>query len=324
MCTAATYKTNDFYFGRTLDYDFSYSESVVITPRNFPFFFNFLGVMEKHYAMIGVAYVLNDYPLYYDATNEKGLSIAGLNFPSNAYYGDFIEGYDNITQYELIPWILGQCDSVKSAREKIKKLNFVNKSFSDNLPLAQLHWMISDKLQSITVEATVDGLKIYDNPLGIMTNNPTFDRQMFYLNNFIGLSPKSPQNNFSNILEFDEYCKGLGALGLPGDLSSQSRFVRVAFTKANSLSKEDETSSVSQFFHILESVFQTRGCCDLGNDKYEITIYTSCCNTDKGIYYYKTYDNHQISAVGMYNENLDGKQLIEYPLITQGDIKMQN
>lgn len=324
MCTAATYKTNDFYFGRTLDYDFSYSESVVITPRNFPFFFNFLGVMEKHYAMIGVAYVLNDYPLYYDATNEKGLSIAGLNFPSNAYYGDFIEGYDNITQYELIPWILGQCDSVKSAREKIKKLNFVNKSFSDNLPLAQLHWMISDKLQSITVEATVDGLKIYDNPLGIMTNNPTFDRQMFYLNNFIGLSPKSPQNNFSNILEFDEYCKGLGALGLPGDLSSQSRFVRAAFTKANSLSKEDETSSVSQFFHILESVFQTRGCCDLGNGKYEITIYTSCCNTDKGIYYYKTYDNHQISAVGMYNENLDGKQLIEYPLITQGDIKMQN
>lgn len=324
MCTAATYKTKDFYFGRTLDYDFSYGESVVITPRNFSFSFNFLGVMEKHYAMIGIAFVLNNYPLYYDATNEKGLSIAGLNFPSNAYYGDFTEGYNNIAQYEFIPWILCQCDSVKSAKEKIKKINFVNKPFSDNLPLAQLHWMISDKLESITVEATKDGLKIYDNPLGIMTNNPTFDRQMFYLNNFIGLSPKSPQNNFSNILEFDEYCKGLGAIGLPGDLSSQSRFVRAAFTKANSLSNDDENSSVSQFFHILESVFQTRGCCDLGDGKYEITIYTSCCNTDKGIYYYKTYDNHQISAVNMNNENLDNKELIEYPLIKKGEIKMQN
>ena len=324
MCTAATYKTNDFYFGRTLDNDFSYCESVVITPRNFPFEFKFLGVMEKHYAMLGIAYVRDNYPLYYDATNEKGLSIAGLNFPQNAYYNGYIENKDNIAQYELIPWILGQCDSVKSAKEKIKNINFVNEPFSDDLPLAQLHWIIADKKECITIESTNRGIEIFDNPLGVMTNNPTFDMQMFSLNNYISLSPKSPENNFSDCLKFNEYCKGLGALGLPGDLSSQSRFVRAAFTKANSLSKEDETSSVSQFFHILESVFQTRGCCDLGNGKYEITIYTSCCNTDKGIYYYKTYDNHQISAVGMYNENLDGKQLIEYPLITQGDIKMQN
>jgi choloylglycine hydrolase len=92
----------------------------------------------------------------------------------------------------------------------------------------------------------------------------------------------------------------------------------------NSFSKEDEQSSVSQFFHILGSVDQQRGCCDLGDDKFEITLYTSCCNTAKGIYYYTTYDNHQITAVHMHNENLDGETLIRYPLITGEQIRTQN
>ena len=71
MCTAATYKTKDFYFGRTLDYEFSYGEEIVITPRNYCFHFCDMGIMEKHYAMIGMAHVAEDYPLYYEAVNEK-------------------------------------------------------------------------------------------------------------------------------------------------------------------------------------------------------------------------------------------------------------
>lgn len=116
----------------------------------------------------------------------------------------------------------------------------------------------------------------------------------------------------------------MGAIGLPGDLSSQSRFVRTAFVKMNSVSEDGELESVSQFFHILNSVDQQRGCCNLGNDKYEITIYTSCCNATKGIYYYTTYDNHQITAVNMNKENLEGDKLIRYPLIKEEQIKLQN
>ena len=114
MCTAATYKTNDFYFGRTLDYEFSYGDEVVITPRNYEFSFRRAGVMKTHYAMIGMAYVAGDYPLYYDAVNEKGLGIAGLNFVGNAVYNGEVQGADNIAQFELIPWILGQCARQKS------------------------------------------------------------------------------------------------------------------------------------------------------------------------------------------------------------------
>ena len=324
MCTAATYQTKDFYFGRTLDYEFSYGDEVTITPRSYPFRFREQGCITSHYAIIGMAYVTEDYPLYYDAMNEAGLAMAGLNFVGNACYWDHVDGKDNIAQFEFIPWILGRCASVQEARRAMENLNLLNTPFSDKLPLAQLHWMISDKQESITVESVRDGLKIYDNPVGVLTNNPPFDMQMFALNNYMGLSAKSPENTFANGLSLNRYSRGMGALGLPGDLSSQSRFVRVAFTKMNSLSGDGELESVSQFFHILNSVDQQRGCCELEDGKYEITLYTSCCNTAKGIYYYTTYDNHQITAVDMHRENLDGSQLVRYPLITGEQIRMQN
>ena len=209
-------------------------------------------------------------------------------------------------------------------KKLIEKINFLDEPFSPNLPLAQLHWIISDSIESITVEAVKDGIKIYENPVGVLTNNPTFDKQMFELNNYMNLSTKSPKNTFAKSLNLDKYSRGMGAIGLPGDLSSQSRFIRAAFVKMNSVSKEEEKESVSQFFHILNSVEQQRGCCELDDEIFEITIYTSCCNASKGIYYYTTYDNHQITAIDMHKENLNSENLIRYPLIKDEQIKMQN
>lgn len=324
MCTAATYKTKDFYFGRTLDYEFSYGEEIVISPRNFPVSFRHMGERKHHYALIGMAHLAGGTPLFYDAINEKGLGMAGLNFVGNADYKEFTPGKDNVAPFEFIPWILGQCASVKEARLLLDKINLVNTPFSDQLPLAQLHWLIADKEEAITVESVKEGLKVYDNPAGVMTNNPSFDQQMHNLSNYMHLSPKSPENHFSSKLPLSCYSRGMGALGLPGDLSSQSRFVRVAFVKMNSVSGDSESESVSQFFHILGSVDQQKGCCDVGDEKYEYTIYTSCCNAQKGIYYYTTYDNHQINAVDMHRENLDGETLIRYPLILGEQINLQN
>ena len=344
MCTAATYKTKDFYFGRTLDYEFSYGEEVVVTPRNYPFQFTKMGDMPNHYAMIGVAHVAEGYPLYYDGVNEKGLAMAGLNFVGNAYYRKPGEGrmcvdsncesrsagrqeqgeLDDVAQFELLPWILGQCASVGEARELLGRINITDTAFSDKFPPSQLHWMISDKEESITLESVKGGIKIYDNPVGVLTNNPPFDMQLFALNNYRNLSPRSTKAAFSPKLELPEYSRGLGTLGLPGDLSSQSRFVRVAFVKENSVSGDSEAESVSQFFHILGSVDQQRGCCELEEGKYEITIYTSCCNTDKGIYYYTTYNNHQITGVDMHREDLEGTQLMRFPMIAEEQIRMLN
>ncbi len=323
MCTAITYNTKDHYFGRNLDLEYSYHESVTITPREYPFTFRNGKEVKKHYSMIGMAYVMNNYPLYYDAVNEKGLGMAGLNFPKNAYYHEEVSDKDNVAPFEFIPWVLTQCSDIKEVRELLKHINIADINYSEELPASPLHWIISDKNESITVESVKDGLKIYDNPVGVLANNPTFDIHMFNLNNYMSLSIEEPKNNFSSKLNFDIYSRGMGALGLPGDLSSASRFVKAAFTKMNSLSKEDELSSINQFFHILESVYQQRGCVKLG-DKYEITIYSSCCNQDKGIYYYKTYDNTHITGVDMYKENLDSQDLVVYELVKDTEVLMQN
>lgn len=324
MCTAATYQTKGFYMGRTLDYEFSYGDEITVTPRHYEFQFRHMGSVSSHYAMIGMAHVAGDYPLYYDAMNEKGLGMAGLNFVGNADFQEVDDTRDNVAQFEFIPWILCQCATLEEVKKLLSRMNLIGTPFSPQLPTAQLHWLIADESGSLTVECMTDGLHIYDNPVGVLTNNPPFDKQLFHLNDFMHLSPKQPENTFSSDLNLQAYSRGMGALGLPGDLSSASRFVRVAFTKLNSRSGDSENESVSQFFHILGSVDQQRGCCEVADGKYEITLYTSCCSADTGIYYYTTYENHQISGVDMYRENLDGDTLARYPLINGEQIHIQN
>ena len=250
--------------------------------------------------------------------------MAGLNFVGNAHYKNAQEDRENVTTYEFIPWVLGQCATVEEAKTLLVKINLTKDHFHEKLPAAQLHWILADSKSCITVESVPEGLKVYDNPVGVLTNNPTFEQQMFALNNYMHLSPVDPVNHFSDGLPLSVYSRGMGALGLPGDLSSQSRFVRAAFVKMNSLSGDSEEESVSQFFHILGSVDQQRGCCLVGEGKFEITIYTSCCNATKGIYYYTTYENHRITGVDMHREDLEGSGLVRYPMIQEQQIAMQN
>ena len=362
MCTAATYTSKDHYFGRNLDLEFSYHESVTITPRRKVLPMRHAGDLKEHYALIGMAFVVGDYPLYYDATNEKGLSMAGLNFPGNAHYTKPEDGKDNIASFEFIPWILGQCATVEEARQYLSRINLTDTAFSEQLPPSPLHWMIAtveearqylsrinltdtafseqlppsplhwmiaDQKEVIVFEQTAKGAVVYDNPVGVMTNNPTFDYQLTHLQDYMNASASLPENRLIPGVEMNPYSRGMGGMGIPGDLSSASRFVKVAFTKMNSLSGESESESISQFFKILGSVEQQKGCCRLGTDKdgrelCEYTIYSSCCNMDKGIYYYTTYENSQISGVDMHHEDLDGDALVSYELVKGQQIAMQN
>ena len=324
MCTAINYKTKDHYFGRNLDLEYTYEETVAVTPRNYPFHFRMAGTIESHYAMIGMAYVVNGYPLYYEATNEKGVSMAGLMFAENAYYPEPAEGKDNIPPFEFIPWVLSQCEDMKEVRKLLERINLANSSFSENLPLTPLHWMISYKDESIVAESVKDGLHIYENPVGVLTNNPPFPMQLWNLNNYMGITRETAKNRFSTNLQMIAYSNGMGAMGLPGDVSSSSRFVRAAFVLHNSLAGDSEEESVGQFFHILSSVEQQRGCVRITGEEYEITAYSSCCNADKGIYYYTTYGNRQISAVDMRKEDLNGTVVIPYKLVKNEQIFLQN
>lgn len=312
MCTAVTYHTKDHYFGRNLDFAFSYGESVAITPRRFPFFFP-CRVKEK-YAMIGMAHIAEGYPLYYDAVNEKGLAMAGLLFQGNAVYQKAEAGKENIPTWAFLPWILSQCATVAEAKVLLQQVNLIDTPFSEELPPAPLHWMIADVKESITVESVEDGLHIYENPVGVLANNPPFPFHMQNLSQYMNITAEPAANRFSHEIEISPFSHGMGGFGLPGDLSSASRFIRAAFVKLNSLSGTSERESVSQFFHILGSVEQQRGCSHLGEGKYEVTLYSSCCNLEKGIYYYKTYDAYSITAIELREETLEGNRLIFYPV----------
>lgn len=323
MCTAVTFHTKDYYFGRNLDLEYRYRETVTITPRSYPLTFRCGTALRKHYAMIGMAMVTGGYPLYYDATNEHGLSMAGLNFPGNAVYQTRSINLDNITPFELIPWILGTCQSVSEAERKLQRINLWEQPFSDSLPLTPLHWLLADRERSLVIEPMDDGLHIHENPIGVLTNNPPFDYHMYNLSNYRQLTPYEPENSIAPGIELPMYSRGMGAMGLPGDLSSGSRFVRAAFAKLHSHSGISESESVTQFFHILGFVEQQEGCVRLENG-YEKTVYSSCCNTDKGIYYYKTYENSQITGIDMHREDLNSSCVVTYPLITQQQIRMGN
>jgi len=324
MCTAITYQTKDFYFGRNLDLEYSYQEAVTVTPRKYPFRFRNGMVLSDHYAMIGMATVSNGYPLYYEATNEKGLSLAGLNFPGNASYYPAVQNKVNIPPFELIPWLLGQCATVAEALAKVSVMNLWSHPFSKAFPLSPLHWILADRKRCVTLEPLADGLKIYDNPVGILTNNPPFDYHIHNLANYMNLTVQPPINRFSDKIEIKPYSLGMGSIGLPGDMSSASRFIKATFTKLNSRSGDSESESISQFFHILGSVVQQRGLTCVRGDEYEFTLYSSCCNTEKGIYYYTTYENSQISAVDMHREDLEGHTPICYALVKEQQINYQN
>jgi len=297
MCTAISFLSKDHYFGRNLDLEYSYEEMITITPRNFPLHFRAKPPLIHHYAFIGMAYIQSQYPLYYEATNETGLSMAGLHFPDYTKYCSFSPDTDNIAPFELIPWILAQCSSIKDANLLLKKINLWNENFSEHLPLTPLHWMLADKSSSIIIECTKAGLQIYENPTGVMTNTPTFD---IHLNN----------------LKSTDF--------IPGDWSSQSRFQKAAYVLKHSSHPVSECERVSQFFHILGSVEMPKGIYLNEKGQIKCTLYSSCCNTDKGIYYYKTYDNHQITAIDMNRENLNSKHLISYPLLKDCYVKIQN
>ncbi len=311
MCTAVSYRSNASYFCRNLDLDCGYGESVVITPRHYEIKMRCEKSIKSHFAMIGMATVVNGFPLYYEATNEKGLSMAGLNFPENAVYCEFEEGKNNITPFELIPWILAKCSCIDEAKALLGKTNLVNIDFSAQLPLSPLHWMISDKKCSIVVEPLCDGLKIYDDPFEVLTNNPPFEFHRTNVSHYMGLSVGHATSQFREGIPMKNYSLGMGALGLPGDFSSASRFIRALFVKENSVSEHNEESNVNQVFHILNSVAMPKGCVR-AMDGFEYTRYSSCCNADKGIYYYTTYDHPKITSISMNDVDLNQSRLYTY------------
>ncbi len=324
MCTCIDFQTKDHYFGRNLDLEYRFDEKVVTTPRNYRFALKNDSVIHTRYAMIGMASVRDCYPLYAEATNEKGLSMAGLNFPNSACFCAAEPSKFNLCPHELIPYFLGLYSTVAEIRPILANLNITDTSLAPDLPVASLHWMISDDKECIILEAMEDGLKVYDNPVGILTNDPPFSYHLANLNCYMNLTPGYGENRFSSKLDLKQYGMGMGAIGLPGDASPTSRFVKAAFSKFNSVCAEEEADSVTQFFHILDSVSVVKGTTLTKAGLDELTLYSCCMNTTRGIYYYRTYNNSQITAIRMTTKEKCCNTLSIYELIDTQQIRYVN
>ena len=306
MCTAM--KIGDL-FGRTLDLEYTYGERVVSCPRDFPLALRHRPALTHHHAILGMATIADGYPLYYDAVNECGLAMAALHFPHSGRYAD--EG--EVASFEVIPYVLGQCATVGEAKQLLENVTVCDTAFSAALPPSPLHWMAADADAAIVVESTAEGVSVYDDPVGVMTNEPPFPDQLRRWAEYAHLSAYEPAETPPHS------GRGSGAVGLPGDFTSPSRFARAAFVAAHSEAAEDP---VGQFFEAMTAVTVPRGCLRLADGGRVVSQYTACMDLGRKIYYFRRYGQQRLHAVALTEP--EGTALATYPLPTCDSVARQN
>ncbi|MBQ9748351.1 MAG: choloylglycine hydrolase [Clostridia bacterium] len=315
MCTAISVMSGRFYFGRNMDYDRSFGEQVVIAPRGFPFFFCCEEACSQHYAMIGMASVMDGYPLYADAVNEKGLCMAGLQFTENAcYYEEREEGFYHVSAYELIPWVLSRCATAEEARALLLRTRVTSIPFRADIPVASLHWMIADACGAMVLEVTEEGTAVLEDPVGVLTNTPPFLHHLMHLRQYAGLGNEAGHATLAEAYSLEPFSLGTGALGLPGDYSSPSRFIKAAFLRAHLFGHEDAAENIADMFHLLAAVAPIGRSVLTKEGRAHMTTYSACLDATRGIYYYNTCYNCQLTAVDLHAVNLDDRRLAIFPL----------
>ncbi|SCK04425.1 Choloylglycine hydrolase [uncultured Clostridium sp.] len=329
MCTALTLKTKDGYnfFGRNMDLEYNFNQKVIVIPRNYQYKHWVSGeIVKNKYACIGMGSDIEGYPAMADAMNEKGLACAGLNFEGYAYYEEnSVAGKNNIPPYDFILWVLFNHETIEEIKADIKNIELVNKPISENYPVPTLHWIIYDKSgNSIVVEKTKEKFAVYDNKVGVLTNNPTFDWHLTNLNEYINLSAEHRNKTKWSELELKPLGVGSGTRGMPGDFESVSRFVRIAFIRSCKPIVDNESNALPQFFNMLGYVAMVKGGAITVGGNEDMTLYTSSMNLQRGIYYYKTYNNSRINAIDMNKEELDSSELKMFQYIDNEDINFIN
>lgn len=324
MCTAISFTSTNHYFGRNLDLNYKFNESIILTPRNYPIKLKLLDTLVKHYAIYGVGLIKDDYPLYFDCVNEFGLSFAGLNFPTYAKFFEPEEGKLNIQPYELPLYMLGRFKTLKEVKEALKNTNLSNIPLNDKLPISTLHFIFSDSTGSIVVEQEEDGLHVYDNVYNVLTNNPPFYFHKLNVNQYLNLTTKEPTNRFTDKYPLAPFSKAMGSIGLPGDSSSVSRFVKASYLLSNIDRYEDDTLNVNQAFHVLNNVSTLKGESIMDDGSEEYTVYSSIYNTSKGELFVKTYENNVLQKFSLSKENLDSSSLKQFEVKHFEEIKEIN
>lgn len=291
MCTTFTYLQAAPYYGRNMDIDTPFGEQFVLIPRECTSALPAgLPVSAPHHQLCGVASVFDGVALFAEAVNEHGLYMASLNFPQNAVYSPAdVEGAINLAPYEVIPYFVAKFASVEEALPALDRLNIVARPYGQ-LPLAPLHYFISDGRQHRVIEPTRFGLKVYEDKLGVLTNNPPYPWQMQNVQQYQHLTIKNPTEGWLPEVKTAPFGEGLGLVGLPGDFSPPSRFVKTAFLKQQMERAGDSVEPMADVLHILNAVAMLRGSVRTAEDRWDITRYSIAYDPVGGRVCIQTYD----------------------------------
>ena len=313
MCTGIRFSDDkgNMYFGRNLDWSVGYGEKIVVTPKGYNYKSAFLGEMKPKHAVIGMAIIEENVPLYFDCGNEAGLAIAGLNFPGYAQYEKgAVDGKTNVSAYEFPLWVAMNFETVDEAEKALRDVAIVDKPINEKYPSSLLHWIIGDAKRSIVVEYTAKGMGIFENDVDVLTNQPGYGWHKENLRNYMNLASPQPERVRWGKAELTAFGSGSLMRGLPGDYYSPSRFVRVAYLNTRYPVKSTEEENVARLFHTLAGVAMIDGAAAMASGDFEKTIYTGGYSTATKTYYWNTYEDPAIQKAALADYDVNGAELM--------------
>lgn len=303
MCTAITLQTTkgENFFGRTMDFSYDIKPGIYIVPKNYKWDSN--GAIERcvdHYSFISMGEDRDGVLGFFDGVNERGFAAAALYFQGYAYYDLPIGNKKSIVSLDFLHYILGNCSSIDDLKTLVKNVTIIGEVDPVTKTKAPLHWIATDRSgKCAVVEQTKTGLKVIDNPIGVMANSPDFNWQMTNLRNYMSTSvQQSNEANWGNV-SLTPFGQGGGSRNLPGGFTSPERFTRAAFLKTHIEVPKKSSEAVMACFHIMNSVSIPKGIVVTDRGTYDYTKYIAFINTNTCEYYFKTYEDDEIMTVSL-------------------------
>lgn len=323
MCTAIALQSlqGETFFGRTLDFSYDIAPHMYIVPQNYQWN-NELNnrTTTNAYRFIGIGQQLEGITAFFDGVNEHGFAAAALYFYGYALYSPPASNSqaEQIVSYDFLTYILGNCESVEDLALQLGRIQIVGLEDPLTQSVAPLHWIAADSTGAcIVVELTSSGQRIYDNPLGVLANSPTFPWQVTNLRSYMNASPMQTEEVTWGDIPLSQFGQGGGTVGLPGGFTSPERFVRASYLKTHIPTPETATEAIASCFHIMDSVTVPKGAVITSRDTYDYTKYTAFMDVNTREYFFNTYDNLQIRRASMDEYSTENGTLLDLGSLNQ-------
>lgn len=303
MCTAMVLGSHskEFFFGRTMDFSHDITPQFFTLPRFYTWINPLNGIpITNSYQLIGLAQKEDGLLSFFDGVNEKGFAAAALYFAGYAKYRDFPKNSlkEPISSLDFLHYILGKCSSIEDLPEVLKNISIAGLSDPVTNTVAPLHWIAADRSGACAViESTERGVELIHNPIGVMANSPDFGWHMTNLRNYTEVSPTQTEETSWDDISLTPFGQAGGTMALPGGFTSPERFVRASYLKTHLPTPKDEAEAISACFRIMESVSIPKGAVITSRNTYDYTKYIAFINTSTCEYFYRGYDDLQISTM---------------------------